>query len=282
MLFSRSTIVSSALAAAAIISPAACQTGSASATGSVQSLAGMNSTMAMSSMNSTAMNTMATPKGMVKTWVIQVSDTDGNKRFSPEDVKASPGDMIQFHFYPMKHSVAQSSFANPCQPLPANGSAPAGFWSGFMPVTAQDSVMPVYTIMVNDTKPIWFYCATEMHCEQGMAGVINAPAGKTLAMYKSAAQTAKTVVPSIIEGGVAGTNATNSTSLTDNPSTDIGTGSSSGNATGGSATSGSGSGAPASSSSAPGTQPTGGAVRSRPVGLVMALVGVAVAAVLVG
>lgn len=69
------------------------------------------------------------------------------------------------------HSVAQSSFDKPCQPL-QGGDVPA-FWSGMMPVTAESTTMPIFTIMVNDTKPIWFYCATGRHCQNGMAGVIN-------------------------------------------------------------------------------------------------------------
>lgn len=41
--------------------------------------------------------------------------------------------------------------------------------------------------MVNDTKPIWFYCTQKSHCKGGMVGVVNAPAGKTLDDYKKAA-----------------------------------------------------------------------------------------------
>lgn len=50
-------------------------------------------------------------------------------------------------------------------------------------------MMKVFTIMVNDTKPIWMYCATKGHCQKGMAMVINAPqtGAKTLAAYKAAA-----------------------------------------------------------------------------------------------
>ncbi|KAI4201111.1 MAG: hypothetical protein LQ350_003425 [Teloschistes chrysophthalmus] len=43
-----------------------------------------------------------------------------------------------------------------------------GFFSGFMPVKANASMMPSFTIMVNDTKPIWYYCSQGNHCQKGM------------------------------------------------------------------------------------------------------------------
>ena len=51
-----------------------------------------------------------------------------------------------------------------------------GFWSGFQPVTPGAASVPTYTVMVNDTKPIWFYCSKANHCQTGMVGAINAPA----------------------------------------------------------------------------------------------------------
>lgn len=51
--------------------------------------------------------------------------------FNPDVVPADAGDLLQFHFYPKNHSVAQSSFLSPCKP------STGGVYSGFMPVTAQ-------------------------------------------------------------------------------------------------------------------------------------------------
>ena len=45
----------------------------------------------------------------------------------------------------------------------------------------------VFTVKVNDTKPIWFYCTQKQHCKGGMVGVVNAPQGKTVDDYKKAA-----------------------------------------------------------------------------------------------
>lgn len=54
--------------------------------------------------------------------------------FSPSSLTVTPGDKVEFHFYPPAHSVAQSSFANPCEPI-----SDGGFYSGLM-VTAEESV----------------------------------------------------------------------------------------------------------------------------------------------
>jgi len=56
--------------------------------------------------------------------------------------------------------------------MPIEQSQPGskGFFSGFMPVKDQ---MGVFTIWVNDTNPIWFYCSQAKHCQAGMVGVIN-------------------------------------------------------------------------------------------------------------
>ena len=93
-------------------------------------------------------------------------------KFTPESIDAAVGDHVQFQFNPGSHSVARSDFANPCAPLdPAVMSG--GFFSGFMPVKSEDKYMPTFTVLVNETAPIWFYCATAPHCERGMVGVIN-------------------------------------------------------------------------------------------------------------
>lgn len=48
-----------------------------------------------------------------------------------------------------------------------------GFNSGFMPVSAGSMMQPVFTLMVNDTKPIWIYCGQQGHCQNGMVMAIN-------------------------------------------------------------------------------------------------------------
>lgn len=74
--------------------------------------------------------------------------------------------------------------------------------------------MPVFTVLVKDTNPIWFYCATGKHCQSGMSGVINAPASaaKTLALYKESAKAVVlTGVPSSSPGTGGDDNASSGT-----------------------------------------------------------------------
>ncbi|KAF6828254.1 extracellular serine-rich protein [Colletotrichum plurivorum] len=133
---------------------------------------------------------------------------DGGLTFSPNDIKAAVGDVVEFHFYPRAHSVAQSSFDKPCEPL-SNGTT-TGFFSG--PVAVSSGVgAEVFTIEVKDENPKWFYCATAQHCQGGMVGVINAPASgaRTIEQYaKAAAAAAQNVAPSSTGGGTLGAAAT--------------------------------------------------------------------------
>ena len=102
--------------------------------------------------------------------IVKVSNAKGDLTFSPNDFTAAVGDTVEFHFYGPKHSVAQSTFASPCNPANANA-----FFSG--PIsTSGTAVNPeIFTLNVTTKSAIWFYCAVPSHCEAGMAGVINAP-----------------------------------------------------------------------------------------------------------
>ncbi|KAK6537264.1 hypothetical protein TWF694_011456 [Orbilia ellipsospora] len=111
----------------------------------------------------------------------------GGLLFDPQNVVAEIGDIVEFHFTSRNHSVAQSNFANPCQPI-----GPDAFFSGFNFVTQYGQNPNVFQITIQDKKPVWYYCAqTNMnHCQMGMAGVINQNFDTnefTLAKYKEAA-----------------------------------------------------------------------------------------------
>ncbi|RDL30787.1 Uncharacterized protein BP5553_10132 [Venustampulla echinocandica] len=136
---------------------------------------------------------------------------DNALAFSPDSITAAVGSSIEFVFYPPVHSVTQSSFDSPCAPL-ANGT---GFWSGAITTTGDKTNTNVFTLTINDTNPIWFYCATPSHCETGMAGVINPPSGgsETLDQYKAAAsKVSNPAAPSVVQGGSIGPSQAASTS----------------------------------------------------------------------
>ncbi|KAJ7706042.1 hypothetical protein B0H17DRAFT_1035391 [Mycena rosella] len=109
---------------------------------------------------------------------VQVGGANGLLEYSPEALSAAPGDQVVFHFNPKNHTVSQSAFANPC------GPKDGGFHSGFMPVAANSSVdsRPTFTVVVNDTQPVWVYCGQAAgtpasHCGAGMVFAINCPTG---------------------------------------------------------------------------------------------------------
>jgi plastocyanin len=145
-----------------------------------------------SNMPSGTMSAQA-PRGsdQVKMTVVKVGSAQGDITFSPNNLRVDPGTMVQFQFWPkvsispvtsfgdgrsltfakQNHSVVRSSFSKPCMPIEESTPGATGFFSGFMPI---QQTLGIFTILVNDTKPIWFYCSQYKHCQSGMVGVINA------------------------------------------------------------------------------------------------------------
>lgn len=84
----------------------------------------------------------AAPEGSVKVHVVKALVSGGKPVFEPEVIRAEIGELIQFQFYPVNHSVVRAAFDAPCVPIEdtefANGTT--GFYSGFMPVSP-DSTM---------------------------------------------------------------------------------------------------------------------------------------------
>jgi hypothetical protein len=83
--------------------------------------------------------------------------------------------MVQFQFLAGKHTITQSNFDDACVPIGNVDPSVTGIYSGPMDAAAAraQGVVPSYTVMVNDTKPIWLYCTTGPHCANGMSMVIN-------------------------------------------------------------------------------------------------------------
>lgn len=94
---------------------------------------------------------------------------DGKLGFNPSNIVEPKGTVVNFVFNPKNHSVVESSFDKPCQPLTD------GFSSGHIPIASSPSnVNFEYTI--EDSVPTWFYCGQPNgnHCQSGMVGAINA------------------------------------------------------------------------------------------------------------
>ncbi|KAF5377654.1 hypothetical protein D9615_005287 [Tricholomella constricta] len=96
----------------------------------------------------------------------------GKLVFDPPFVAAQPRDTVVFEFRQKNHTVTQSSFADPCRKL-----ASGGFDSDFVPVA--DSITsdyPTWSVVVNDTAPVWAYCRQKTpisHCGAAMVFAIN-------------------------------------------------------------------------------------------------------------
>jgi len=142
-----------------------------------------------------------TPAASAASSVQTVSVGKDGLVYTPNTLTAAAGTTVEFHFFPPGHSVAQSSFESPCAPI----NASAFFSGGFSATTGE--APNVFTLTINDTTPLWFYCGVPGHCEAGMAGVINPPAdtSKSLAAYQAAAaKVSKTTAPTTVQGGVVG------------------------------------------------------------------------------
>ncbi|KAF1946401.1 hypothetical protein EJ02DRAFT_232671 [Clathrospora elynae] len=116
--------------------------------------------------------------------------------FEPENVVAEPGDLMEFHFLPKAHTFTQSSFDKPCEPL----GGEMAIFSGFNFNTTAGEAPNVFTFMVQDRNPIWYYCSQTAgnHCQSGMSGVVNQnfASDNTLARYKENAVNTVTRQPS--------------------------------------------------------------------------------------
>ncbi|KAF3217257.1 hypothetical protein TWF679_002274 [Orbilia oligospora] len=132
-----------------------------------------------------------------KTHIIKaMTDDDGNDVFEPASLMAATGDTVVFEFHPSTHSVARGIFDKPCQPLEKGG-----FYSGFLRVSG-GAKSPTFSIKVEDSNPIWYYCTVGKHCQGGMVGVINPGPKDDLKAYIAASKKAPSnVSPKEVNGG---------------------------------------------------------------------------------
>ncbi|KAB5551036.1 plastocyanin-like domain-containing protein [Coniochaeta sp. 2T2.1] len=159
-----------------------------------------------SSSSSTTTATSTTTSTPSKTFTLTgvthtVAVGRGGLKFDPDNVVAQIGDVVEWHYLPANHSVAQSSFDRPCQPLNEHA-----FNSNFFP-TKEGQNPQVFQIVVRDEKPIWYYCAQTKgnHCQNGMTGVINQKfdSAFTLAAHRElAAKTNVSTTLDTVQGGV--------------------------------------------------------------------------------
>lgn len=106
------------------------------------------------------------------THTVQVGLLDHKMR--PGTTEAAVGDIVEFDFYPLNHSIVRAEYGFPCIPYEMTGFGKTGFFSGFHPVDKVLDIPPKYSIRINDTEPIFFYCSAPGSCiTYGMVGGIN-------------------------------------------------------------------------------------------------------------
>ncbi|KAK1754572.1 hypothetical protein QBC47DRAFT_221087 [Echria macrotheca] len=103
-------------------------------------------------------------------------------QFSPVELVATPGDTVIFTFLSQNHTVTQSAFDTPCDPLAG------GMDSGFQ-ANPNNTINPPpqVAMQVMVSTPLWFYCRQANHCGKGMTFSINPTAAKTQAMFQAMA-----------------------------------------------------------------------------------------------
>ncbi|KAI0283144.1 hypothetical protein BGY98DRAFT_1087985 [Russula aff. rugulosa BPL654] len=107
--------------------------------------------------SSTSNSSGSSGSGMTHT--VWVAPTQGVLRYVPFAVNASVGDTVKYIWGANNHTVTKSSELTPC-----NKTSDQLFASG------EQNKSFVFTQVVNDTNPTFFYCGTPTHCEKGMFG----------------------------------------------------------------------------------------------------------------
>ncbi|APA08464.1 hypothetical protein SS1G_02155 [Sclerotinia sclerotiorum 1980 UF-70] len=125
--------------------------------------------------------------------------------FVPNALTIQVGDTVKFQFFG-KHSVAQSTYNNPCVP---SDHAPifSGVISGPDPSSKADTPTFIMDTHVNGT--LWLYSSVADECQKGMSMEIvvgnNPNPDQTLDKYQAAAaKVASSVAPDTVEGGTVG------------------------------------------------------------------------------
>jgi plastocyanin len=103
------------------------------------------------------------PVGTGATHTVVVAPSQGVLRYIPFALNATVGDTIKFMWGANNHTVTKGTALTPCNRSEDN----AFFASGLQ---NKDFV---FTQVVNDTEPTYFYCAAPTHCQKGMFGIIN-------------------------------------------------------------------------------------------------------------
>ena len=109
------------------------------------------------------------------------------------------GDIVQFQFSNGNHTVTQSTADTACTPMDG------GVHSGHIPFENGQTDVGTFNMPVTSTDPMFMYCATGPHCQEGQVMMINAASAQQLADYtKLSQQTESSTDGTDVMGGTAG------------------------------------------------------------------------------
>ncbi|KAB5539211.1 hypothetical protein GE09DRAFT_310195 [Coniochaeta sp. 2T2.1] len=112
-------------------------------------------------------------------------------KFTPNNINATVGSILEFRFYPGGHTVARADFGFPCIPYEDLGVNRVGFFSGQISPQVISNNLPAYRVRVNNTDPIFFYCTAPTSCFQHhMIGVVNPNSTQNFDLQMQYAQSA--------------------------------------------------------------------------------------------
>ncbi|KAJ5166265.1 uncharacterized protein N7482_005046 [Penicillium canariense] len=193
--------------------------------------------VASSSTPSTTTTSTTTTSTGSATHTIQVGPKSNPHAYVPHNITANPGDVVVFEFYPTNHSVVKADYDAPCVPA-SEGVFFSGMFNTFSENDGQlIGPAPTWSLIVNDTKPTFFYCTAIGSCLQnGMVGVINPNSSQTFeAQYKRALTYPYMLVPgqSMPAEGGGSTSADSSSTTSSSTASSATTGSGSSGANGG-------------------------------------------------
>ncbi|KAK1963428.1 hypothetical protein LY78DRAFT_584740, partial [Colletotrichum sublineola] len=120
--------------------------------------------------------------------------------FVPNLIQAQVGDIVQFQFSNGNHTVTQSAEGAACQPLQATNAA--AIHSGHIPFQDGQAMVGTFNMPVTSTQPMFLYCATGPHCQEGQVMVINPTSADQVVQYsKLSTASQKSVDGTTVSGG---------------------------------------------------------------------------------
>ncbi|RYP72249.1 hypothetical protein DL770_007993 [Monosporascus sp. CRB-9-2] len=158
-------------AAAALLSSAAAQETS-EATSITSSVSTRSATRTTSSSASYTSASSTSSRTGTATHTVSVGL---DHKYVPDTIEAEVGDIINFRFYGANHSVVKAEFGQPCVPYDMIHPGEESFFSGAIEQPDNNpNPLPTWTLRVNTTDPVFFYCSAPESCiTWQMIGVIN-------------------------------------------------------------------------------------------------------------